>query len=114
MDEQRHCYDKPCFTVTLDAVTITAGGRVMKEVNSLTKLVLRSVGSERKRQDEKWGVQNHQFGQWLSIIGEEYGEMCKAYNEGNFKQLEIEAIQTAACCVAFVEHICRLSGVREV
>jgi len=75
-----------------------------------TKVVLRSVSDERDRQDEKWGEQNHRLSYWLSIIGEEFGEMCKAYNEGDYGQMEREAIQTAACCVALVEHFCRMAA----
>ena len=32
---------------------------------------------ERDRQDIKWGEQNRQPLEWVSIIGEEYGEVCK-------------------------------------
>ncbi|WP_375270004.1 hypothetical protein [Enterococcus sp. DIV0212c] len=40
--------------------------------------------NERKRQDKKWGEQNHSLLLWLSIIGEEFGEMCKEANEYDF------------------------------
>lgn len=75
---------------------------------------LESIAAERKRQDQKWGEQNHSPLFWLSIIGEEYGEMCKEANEFEFsgdiqrmKDLQQEAIQCAACCVAMVESIDR-------
>lgn len=38
---------------------------------------IEKVINERKRQDKKWGEQNHSPLLWLSIIGEEFGEMCK-------------------------------------
>ncbi len=42
--------------------------------------------AELKRQDELWGDQsgNHPF-EWMSILGEEYGELCEAVNETCFK-----------------------------
>jgi hypothetical protein len=47
---------------------------------------------------------------WFSIIGEEYGEMLKAFNEYSFdhdtnllEDMQREAIQVAACCVAMLE-----------
>jgi hypothetical protein len=70
---------------------------------------------ERKAQDEKWGEQNHHPLLWFSIIGEEYGEMCHAFNEYSFDEdpnfideIEREAVQVAACCVAMLECIDRM------
>lgn len=70
------------------------------------------IKNERKRQDEKWGVQDHHPLMWFSIIGEECGEMCKAFNEYTFDEkfehlenMQKEAIQIAACCVAMLECI---------
>lgn len=72
------------------------------------------IKAERERQDEKWGKQNHHPLLWFSIIGEEYGEMCAAFNEYTFdnceqhiRDMKKEAIQTAACCVAMLECIDR-------
>lgn len=91
--------------VTIDNITIA-------------ELSLRAVVAERKRQDAKWGVQNHDPFFWLTIIGEEYGETCKAALELSFKnggrcdsntyiealtQLRTEAVQTAASALAMVE-----------
>ena len=81
----------------------------MKALSGRQK-ALKAIYEERDRQDEKWGIQNHKPLQWFSIIGEEYGEMLKAYNEYTFdKQLSHienmirEAVQTAASCVAMLE-----------
>jgi hypothetical protein len=73
------------------------------------------VIAERKRQDEKWGDQsgNHPF-EWMSILGEEFGELCEAVNETHFQngahkerggkvKIIKEAIQVAAVAVALVE-----------
>lgn len=75
---------------------------------------IEKVINERKRQDKKWGEQNHSPMFWLSIIGEEFGEMCKEANEYEFssdlkriQDLQAEAIQCAACCVAMAESLGR-------
>lgn len=78
-------------------------------------LAIQSVQAERKRQDEKWGDQsgNHPF-EWMSILGEEYGELCEAVNETFFKngdkperggidKMRKEAVQVAAVAVALIE-----------
>ena len=77
---------------------------------------LEKIREERIRQDEKWGEKNHHPLMWFSIIGEEYGEMCKAFNayfsesdepelrdHNHIYDMEKEAIQVAACCVAMLE-----------
>lgn len=75
---------------------------------------LNAVLYERERQDEKWGEQNHDPFLYLTILGEEYGEMCKAALEARFAKpdknkemllahLREEAVQTAAVALAIVE-----------
>lgn len=49
------------------------------EKDSLYK-IFQAIDAERKRQDQKWGEQNHSLFSWMSILGEEYGELCKAIN----------------------------------
>ena len=80
-----------------------------------TRYYLDQIQKERDRQDEKWGEQNHHPLMWFSIIAEEFGELCRAFNEysfddnaSHFDEMETEAIQTAACCVAMLECIDRL------
>jgi len=36
------------------------------------------VQFERFAQERKWGAQHHSLAEWLVILGEEYGEACKA------------------------------------
>lgn len=80
-----------------------------------TKLVLKEIEEERKKQDIKWGVQNHHPVEWLSILGEEFGEVSKAaceahfhYENGNtWDDYRKELIQTAAVAVSMVECIDR-------
>jgi hypothetical protein len=75
----------------------------------------RLVYQERIRQDEKWGDQSgNSYFEWMSILGEEYGELCEAVNETCFKQatkperggldkILIEAKQVAAVATAIME-----------
>jgi len=86
-----------------------------------TEYYLTQIKAERERQDRKWGEQNHHPLLWFSIIGEEYGEMCKAFNKfteeiqdgesgdfSHFDTMQREAIQVAASCVAMLECIDRM------
>ena len=82
--------------------------------------VFKSVLYERYRQDNKWGYQNHALERWTSILGEEYGELCRAVNEtifeneaefdfqtdeGGYENMKKEAIHVAAVAVAFLEFL---------
>ena len=90
--------------------------------------ILQDIIAERNRQDDKWGKdRDHLMVEWLSILGEEYGEICKATNElhweldsdarvKKYKNLEEELIQTAAVCIATLESLANygFSGVEEI
>jgi len=78
------------------------------------------INQERLRQDEKWGVQNHDPFTYLAILGEEVGESNQAALEahtwevgqkGNkWKSLEHyreELIQVAAVAKAMIECVDR-------
>ena len=76
--------------------------------------ILHEVRAERERQDKKWGEQNHNHVEYSAILGEEYGEVCKASLEVHFgyegadpDEVRKELIQTAAVAVAFIECIDR-------
>lgn len=93
-----------------EAVKLMAAGSIIEEYSK--KKIIGDVIAERNRQDEKWGEQDHRADTWVSIIGEEYGEMCKAVNEFGFNPKEetisdiyTEAIQTMASCMAMLECI---------
>lgn len=67
---------------------------------------------EREKQDAKWGEQNHDDFRWLSILGEEFGEVAHAvceqlqdeYGDDELREnLEIELVQVASVCVAWIE-----------
>jgi NTP pyrophosphatase (non-canonical NTP hydrolase) len=59
------------------------------------------IREERRRQDEKWGVQNHDNLYWLGILVEEVGELSKAIIEG--KMTHRELTQVAAVALAWME-----------
>uniref|UniRef100_A0A6M3LRM6 Uncharacterized protein n=1 Tax=viral metagenome TaxID=1070528 RepID=A0A6M3LRM6_9ZZZZ len=70
------------------------------------------VQAEREKQNEKWGEQNHDPYKWMSILGEEIGELNKGFLETEnirgirFKAdyfLETELIQCAAVLKAMYE-----------
>lgn len=85
--------------------------------------VIEEIRSERARQDEKWGEQNHEGPVWAAILGEEYGEACKSLLEVLFPggpipegwhvgdsrvaHLRTELIQVAAVAAGWVEAIDR-------
>lgn len=76
-----------------------------------THRVLIDVGMERNRQNQKWGVQRHGFGDWMAILGEEFGEVSKEAVEYVFGRSESlvnlrnELVQVAAVAVQIIEHI---------
>ncbi len=85
---------------------LTMSDRLMNDV-------LAEVLRERTRQDKKWGEQNHHPMDWLSILGEEFGEVCEAANRAQwdthvgefpFRQ---ECIEVAAVAVGIVESLDR-------
>ncbi len=75
---------------------------------SMTDDVLGDVYAERARQDAKWGEQNHLPMEWITILGEEFGEVCRAafeayWNGQRPEHYREELIQVAAVAVAMVE-----------
>lgn len=73
------------------------------------------IVTERRHQIKKWGADtdNSSF-EWMSILGEEFGELCQAINETFFKnpthperggheKIIKEASQVAAVSVAIIE-----------
>lgn len=75
---------------------------------------LRAVAIERNRQDDMWGEQNHTMDKWLTILGEEFGEVCQAIGEtvlpnrskpeqGGYDNIMRELTHLAAVSVAMME-----------
>ncbi len=68
------------------------------------------VTDERKRQDSKWGEQNHDPINWLLILGEEVGEVAKAACEWKLQhrieaeaELRKELVQVCAVTLAMLQ-----------
>jgi len=82
----------------------------------MTTNAIEAVKEERRRQLEMWGDENHSLFEWAAILGEEYGEFCRAVNEtyfekgrypelGGFKNISKEARHVAAVAVAIMEFL---------
>lgn len=70
--------------------------------------IINDIVKERNRQDVLWGADRDlSHGQWLVILVEEVGEVAKAMQEGDWKDIRTELIQVAAVCVAWLENIDR-------
>jgi len=81
--------------------------------------VLNDVASERARQDRKWGGWpgvDRVDERFTAVLGEEFGEVCKALMEDGELSPEIreELIQVAAVAVAWVEQIDALNEERTI
>jgi NTP pyrophosphatase (non-canonical NTP hydrolase) len=79
----------------------------------LTLTVLDDVIAERNRQDRKWGQQRHDMTVWMTVIGEEFGEVCQVILkarpnpdwqiDGSRDHLRAELVQLAAVTIAAIE-----------
>jgi NTP pyrophosphatase (non-canonical NTP hydrolase) len=68
------------------------------------------IARERRRQDAKWGEQNHDMITWCAILTEEVGELAQCAlqekfggEHGTAERLRNEAVQVAAVAIAIVE-----------
>lgn len=102
----------------IDAADVRLVARDTPHIQDALDLVV----EERRRQIEKWGDQseNHLF-EWVSILGEEFGELCEAVNEscfqnathrdrGGMQNVINEAVQVAAVAVSIVENVINRTG----
>lgn len=46
--------------------------------------IIDEIATERQRQDDKWGEQNHDNYRWLTILAEEVGELSRAIIDNEF------------------------------
>ena len=88
-------------------------------INQQAVRALDKVLAERRQQDLKWGIQDHQPFAWLTILGEEFGESCQAALRARFggrpiEEYEREVVQVAAVAVAMLECLYRANGRGEV
>ncbi len=81
----------------------------MSALSSVRELILSSVSEERDRQDAKWGgipgLERRDDHTYAAVLGEEFGEVCKAWLERDVEGLRTELVQVAAVAVAWVEEI---------
>lgn len=88
----------------------------MIDIDLLRAYIYGDILQEIHRQDEKWGIQSHDFPTWITILGEEFGEVCQeVLNIKNAENLELmidsknrldeELIQVAAVCFRIIEKI---------
>ena len=81
-----------------------------------------AVDAERKRQDAKWGVQDHDHFMWYVILGEEFGELAEAMLDlhtaiaegadiavvqGRMHHVEEELVQVTAVGLSWLENLHR-------
>ncbi len=81
---------------------------------------MQSVLAERRRQNEKWGEQNHHDFVWLAVATEELGEVAQAMLHDQFGgdhagTVRDELVQLAAVALQWIECIdrrpaCRVCG----
>lgn len=73
------------------------------------RTILAQVSVERDRQDAKWGgipgVERRDDHTYAAVLGEEFGECCKAWLERDTEGLREELIQVAAVAIAWVEEL---------
>lgn len=110
-----HTTDTPGHAAPGDEGRETEMGEGM---TSRVENALASVYRERRWQDDKWGIQRHDWATWMLILGEEFGEAAQAVLHLRFPpadttlgpselldQVRTELVQLAAVAVAIVEHI---------
>jgi hypothetical protein len=83
-------------------------------------LTYEDIALERQRQEAKWGTQDHDPLQWITILGEEYGEACRGAYEfwrngspDGLSQYKEELVQVAAVAVAALGTLARLEHAAE-
>lgn len=67
--------------------------------------ILEQIKAERDRQDKKFGKQPRFLtpSVYIAVLGEEFGEVCRAAIEGNSQNYRVELVQLAAVAVAAIE-----------
>lgn len=71
--------------------------------NGLQASALRAIVEERRRQDGMHDNRGLSNDRWAVILGEEFGEVCRAIFEGDGENLIDELVQVAAVAVAWLE-----------
>ena len=70
-------------------------------------LFMSRIISERERQEKMYGIENqmNSYDRWTTILGEEYGEVCKAVYEIKPDELEEELIHVAAVAFSMFQRL---------
>ena len=78
-------------------------------------IVIEEVGEEMNRQEEKWGIQNHDPEYWMVILMEEVGEAChEICGKGkDYDAYREKLIQVAAVALSAIESYDRRSALRQ-
>lgn len=120
--EQQHdeCPDHWSDCNRAKAFVRTYGHALLARLEAMENDALACVRRERERQDAKWGEQNHEPFLWMTVLGEEFGEACRAALEATFNgdklrdaclsEYRVELVQTAAVAVAAIESLDRARG----
>lgn len=103
--------------------------QIMIEVQDLNEAhAVQMLVNERRRQDDKFGKQDHDPAWWMVIMGEEYGETCQAVCEYRWAEASQadrsrmqriqhameEASQVGAVAVAMIQSILRAEWKDEI
>lgn len=102
-DQHKPCDEEGIFTEARQLAATLNWEKGFKEAFPVFLELIR----ERHRQDTKHGVHDHAPGHWALILGEEYGEACAEFVNGEWFKGRTELIQTAAVALAWVESIDR-------
>ena len=70
------------------------------------------IAAQRARNHVKWGARSIEnrpsdYPGWLSTLGEEYGEVCRAIQDSNLENLRAELIDVAAVALMWIDSIDR-------
>ena len=76
--------------------------RVFADYNELPTIELDEIDQELARVSAKFGTQSLTLLDWTSILGEEYGEVCRAINEEHFNAGDLQSVYEEAIQVAAV------------
>ena len=92
----------------------TVDGKLARSIERGTRIcfndVLGCAWSEIERQDLKWGIQDHPFGDWSLILSEEIGELSQAILQGRTNDAMKELSQCVSVLVRIAEKITRPIG----
>lgn len=88
------------------------GEMIARRTAALVNEPVAAILDERRRQDERWGVPNHEPFTWMAILSEEMGEAARAALHDKFGgpdagTLRAELIQVAAVTIAWIESLDR-------